>query len=133
MTLDQDFFAPIRRAGTSAPNYELDTADIIARLTKWQALCTFEVTGATDDTIELKFASLPVDLEAFTQDLYEFCPDLVDQGTDCVADLIEQMDGELSPELQKLIEGIDLTDQNYGLAILQRSLKLDSHLTLWWD
>ena len=45
-TPDNDSFAPIHEAGTNAPNFDLDTNAIIERLTKWQALCSFTVTGA---------------------------------------------------------------------------------------
>ena len=71
----------IREAKTGAPNYGLDTEDIIGRLRQWQARCEFTVTGAERDAVDLKFETLPQDMDAFAKELYEFCPDLVDQGT----------------------------------------------------
>jgi hypothetical protein len=76
-----DSFAAVRQAGTGAPNFDLDTDAIIEHLTQWQSLCSFRVTGAGHDTVDLKFDTFPKDMEAFFRDLYEFCPDLVDQGT----------------------------------------------------
>ena len=41
-----DPLAPIREAGTSAPNFDLNNNDILEHLTKWQSLCSFNVTSA---------------------------------------------------------------------------------------
>jgi len=38
-----DSFAAVRAARTGAPNYDLDTDAIIARLAEWQSLCSFAV------------------------------------------------------------------------------------------
>ena len=131
-----DPFAFIREAGTGGGNYDLDTSDIIARLTKWQALCKFRVLGANHDTVLLEFDDMPQDMDAFVRDLYDFCPDLVDQGTGCVAEMVEMMEEtgeELSAEMQELIEGVDFEDEDYGLEILKRELLRKPELQLWWD
>lgn len=131
-----DPFAAIRAAGTSAPNFDLDTDAIIAKLTQWQSLCDFNVTGATGDTVDLEFVTLPEDICLFICDLYEFCPDLVEQGTGCVHLLIEAMEEagkEITPELKKFVEGVDLTDENYGLDILLREIEQRKSVKLWWD
>jgi Domain of unknown function (DUF4253) len=127
-----DPFDLIRKAGTSAPNFDMHTPDIIARLQKWQALCQFRVINAGGDRIEIKFDTFPADMDAFVRDVYDFCPDLVDQGTGCVAEMIEEM-GEVPPEMQKLVEGVDFKDENYGLEILKRELQMRKNVTLWWD
>ena len=41
-------------------------------------------TVAETDTIEFTFLKLPAGLRAFCEDLYEFCPDIVDQGVGTV-------------------------------------------------
>jgi hypothetical protein len=127
-----DPFARIRRAGTAAPNYDLDTADIIARLTKWQSLCAFIVTRAEPDAVEIAFTTLPADMDAFARELYDFCPDLVDQGTGCVREMLETMD-DPSPETKALIEGVDFDDEDYGVEILKREVQREKGVTLWWD
>ena len=129
-------FAAIREAGTAAPNFDLDTDAIIERLTEWQRLCSFSVAGAEADTVDIKFATFPKDMDKFVQDLYEFCPDLVDQGTGCVHEMIEAMEEtgeELTPEMKKLTEGVDFTDENYGLEILKREIQKKNGVQLWWD
>lgn len=136
MVAENDPFAAVRAAGTSAPNFEMDNAAIIARLTQWRSLCSFEVTGAESDTVDIVFKTLPKDVDAFIRDMYDFCPDLVDQGTGCVHEMIEVMEesGEpLSPELEKLIQGIDFSDENYGLEILKREIVQKMEVSLWWD
>lgn len=131
-----DPFAEIREAETSAPNFDLDTEAIIAELRRWQTLCTFSVTAAGTDRIEIEFATLPKAMDAFVRDLYDFCPDLVDQGTGCMAETIEAMKEngeELTPEMEELIEGVDFEDIDYGLEILKRELRQKKSVSLWWD
>lgn len=131
-----DPFALIRDAGTSAPNFDLDTDAIIARLEQWQTLCSFTVTAATHDSADIEFTTLPADMDAFVRDLYDFCPDLVDQGTGCVHEMVEMAEEtgeELPPHMAVLIEGIDFSDENYGLEILKRELQVKRSVKLWWD
>jgi hypothetical protein len=133
--MSTDPFALIREAGTNAGNYDLDTEDIINRLKQWQSLCSFTVKSAGHDRVDIEFATLPADMNAFAQDLYDFCPDLVDQGTGCMAEMIETMEemGEVPPNIQELIEGIDFEDENYGVEILRREVQQKMSVPLWWD
>ena len=137
MSIDStDAFATIRSAGTSAGNFDLDTDDIIAHLAKWQSICSFKVTSADHESVDIEFETLPADMDAFVRDVYDFCPDLVDQGTGCVAEMIEMPEetGEdLSPEIAETIEGIDFSDENYGLEILKREIQKSKQIKLWWD
>ncbi|EEF60831.1 DUF4253 domain-containing protein [Pedosphaera parvula] len=133
---NQDPFALIREAQTNGANFDLDTDAIIARLTQWQSLCSFRVVRAEYDTVEIEFDTLPKDQDAFARELYEFCPDLVDQGTGCMAELLElaEESGQpIAPETQKLIEGVDFEDENYGIEILKREVEQGKKVTLWWD
>jgi hypothetical protein len=133
---NSDSFSAIRQAGTAAPNFDLDTDAIIQHLTTWQSLCSFKVTGAKGDRVDIEFSSFPKDMDAFVRDLYKFCPDLVDQGTGCVHEMVEMAEEtgeELAPEMQKLIEGIDFSDENYGLEILKREILQRKGVNLWWD
>ena len=131
-----DPFAAVRAAETSAPNFDLDNDEIIDQLTKWQSLCSFVVKSAEGDQIQIEFTTLPKDMDAFAQDLYKFCPDLVDQGTGCVHEMLEsleEMGEEVDPEMATLIEGVDFDDENYGLEILKRQIERDKAVSLWWD
>jgi hypothetical protein len=130
-----DPFSAIRSARTGGPNYGLDTEAIIGRLTAWQSVCSFTVIGAEGDAVDIEFQTLPGDMDSFVKELYEFCPDLVDQGTGCVHEFLDVAEvGEaLTPELKELIDGIDFNDENYGLDILKRQLLRDKKVKLWWD
>ncbi len=131
-----DGFEAIRKAGTAAPNFELTTEAIVKHLAGWRALCAFRVMKAGGDRIDIEFETLPADMDAFVKDLYAFCPDLVDQGTGCVHEMVEAMEEmgeELSPEMKQLIEGVDFGEENYGLTILKRELERGRKIMLWWD
>ncbi|MBZ8180439.1 DUF4253 domain-containing protein [Oscillatoria salina] len=60
---------------TNAANYELSTVDIIRKLEGWKQKYSFSVVGAGNDWVELHFIKLPEDLKAFSEEVYEFCPD----------------------------------------------------------
>jgi hypothetical protein len=129
-------FAVIREQHTSAPNFDLNTEAILTELRRWKTLCKFRVTEAGGDRASIEFDTLPADLETFVKDLYAFCPDLVDQGTGCVAEMIEmaaEMGEDIPANMQELIKGVDLDDENYGLEILKRELQRDKKVMLWWD
>jgi len=131
-----DPFAAIREAETSAPNFDIDNAEIIDHLKQWQSLCSFVVKEAVGDRIEIEFTTLPNDMDAFARDLYDFCPDVVDQGTGCVHEMLESMEEigeEIDPDMAKLIEGVDFNDENYGLEILKRQVAQNKAISLWWD
>lgn len=131
-----DEFALLRQQQTSAPNFDLTTEAIIARLQQWKKLCSFRVTEADGDRATIEFDSLPKDMEAFVKDVYDFCPDLVDQGTGCAAEFIEmasETGEDIPPSMQELIKGVDFEDENYGLEILKRELQRDKKVMLWWD
>lgn len=132
----RDPFAAVRAAKTGAPNFEMDTEAIIEHLKQWQSLCSFEVRGAEGDMVDIEFKTLPQDMDAFVRDLYDFCPDLVDQGTGCVHEMIEMMEesgDKIPPDMEKLIERIDFSDENYGLEILKREIEHGMKVRLWWD
>lgn len=41
--------------------------------------------------MEVRFATKPADLEGFAQEVYRFCPDIVDQGTGSVSGLEDEV------------------------------------------
>jgi hypothetical protein len=131
-----DPLAPIREANTNAPNFDLNNSEILEHLTKWQSLCSFNVISAKGDRAEIEFITLPQDMDAFAQDLYSFCPDLVDQGTGCVHEMVEMLEEtgeELTDNIREMIEGIDFTDEKYGVEILKREIQKRKKVILWWD
>ena len=128
-----DPFAAIREAGTDGANYDLTTEDIIERLTELQSLCSFRVTNAGHDRVDIEFATLPKDMDAFVRELYGFCPDVVEQGTGYLGEIVRGRHEQSIPDIRKLVEGVDFSDENYGLEILKRELEQKKAVTLWWD
>jgi Domain of unknown function (DUF4253) len=131
-----DPFGAIRAAGTDGVNYDLLTEDIVARLKQWQSLCEFRVIAAQRDAVEIEFVTLPKDMNAFARELYDFCPDLVEQGTEGVAGTLELMKTagrKPSKAMQKLIKGVDFDDKDFGIEILKRMVQQTKNVRLWWD
>jgi Domain of unknown function (DUF4253) len=77
-----DQFDILRVAQSDACNYDLNTEDLIAKLKALSLTIGIDIVSAVTDTIEFDRLSDPVDFTAFCADLYEFCPDIVDQGTE---------------------------------------------------
>jgi hypothetical protein len=89
-TRSKDPFAAVRKAGTNGDNYDVTTADIIARLKKWQKLCSFRVSGLDYNVMTLNFTTLPKDIRAFVRDAYDLCPDLCGFDDDLELPLLEK-------------------------------------------
>jgi len=84
-------FDILRTAQSDAVNYDMDTEDIIRKLDEYHSKYGIDVFHAETDTIEFRFAALPKDLAGFCGDLYEFCPDIVDQGVGSVDELEKEI------------------------------------------
>ncbi len=121
----------IEAAGTSAGNYGMNTVMIVAKIEGWSSLCKLRILSADRASINISFDTLPKDMDWFASDLYSFCPDIVDQGTGCLREVIEDMGVPLN--MTGLVEDIDFSDDNYGLEILKRLISRDRQLKLWWD
>lgn len=80
MAPGQDQFDIVRLAATDAVNHDKTTDQIIEELRRWDSQFGIDIWQAETDTVQLKLKSIPVDLPEFAQGLYEFCPDIVDQG-----------------------------------------------------
>jgi hypothetical protein len=127
-------FQPLYDHHTNGINCDVTTEDIVQRLEEWDALYTITISNVEPDGLVVTFAWLPEDLSALAQEIYEFCPDVIDQHFGCMDDLVEMMDEEeLLPELTELLEGVNFEDENFGSVLLQKSLKQSKVLTLWWD
>lgn len=75
-----DRYDVLRAVGTSAPNFDLDTAELIARLQALEARLSFEIRGASSSWVELLVNQPPADPSAVATELRDLCPDVVDQG-----------------------------------------------------
>lgn len=65
-------------------NYDIDHDDVIQRLRKWDSLYGIQIIGGGMDWLHAEFDSPPKDWATFAHEVYDFCPDVVDQGTGSV-------------------------------------------------
>lgn len=132
-----DKYQSLRDAHTNGANYDLDTDQIIAQLQAWDAKYGVTLSDVAHDAVAVSFAKIPAEALAFlAAEIYDFCPDTVDQHFGCFAEMIEmaeEMDDEVPPEILELTEGVDLESDDYGLELLRRSLAKYQRVGLWWD
>lgn len=86
-----DQYEILRVMHTDGDDYDISNQDVIDRLKEWEKIASFDVIGAENDWIELEFKALPHDLKTFAEDVYEFCPDAVDQGPGNTDELAKEM------------------------------------------
>ncbi len=129
-------FDTIKENGTGGPNYDVSTEDVINKLKQWDSQYGIEISEVSHDQVLVKFNSLPDNLESFAKEIYDFCPDVIDQHFGCMDEMVEMMDEtgqELDPGTAELIEGVDLEDEDFGEVLLQKSIKSTQSVSLWWD
>jgi hypothetical protein len=78
--------------GTNGWNYGISPQDVIARLEKWDAEYGLTLRGVGFDWVEAEFRRQPRDMDAFAREVYRFCPDVVEQGTETVEALAAEME-----------------------------------------
>lgn len=119
--------------GTNGANYDVGPQELIDRLQAWSTRSAFRLVGAGVDWIELQFQRLPSDLTAFAQEVYDFCPDTLDQGI--VKPIAAPALGpDPNPEaLEEFFEAMDDALESQTPADLAESLRRERSLFLWWD
>jgi hypothetical protein len=87
----EDQFAILETAATDAVNYDMVTDDLIEKLEVWDSKYGIDIWQAETDTIQLKLLKLPKDVKSFAEEVYKFCPDIVDQGIGTVSALEKEI------------------------------------------
>lgn len=82
--LGKDQFDILRIAATDAANYDMSTEDLIKKLLEYDKKYGIEILQAGTDTVLFRLKSLPTNVRAFSEDVYKFCPDIVDQGVETI-------------------------------------------------
>ena len=129
-------FKEVHEKRTNGINCDITNDDVIEKLTKWDEQYSINISEIESDRITIHFEDLPDDLESLANEIYEFCPDVIEQGYGCMGEMVEMAEEyghDIPPETLKLIEGIDFNDESFGLKILQRDLKEKQMIGLWWD
>lgn len=88
-----DQFDILRTMQTNGENYNIYNKDVIEKLSNWNNKFPFIIIGAGNDWVEAMFNISPDNTEAFANDVYEFCPDVVDSGSGSVKYLADEIKG----------------------------------------
>jgi hypothetical protein len=78
-------------AETNGINYDIETKHILEKYKKWESEFGIIPIGIGFDFCECKIKNTNIDFKKLAQEVYEFCPDVVDQGTETVEALEEEM------------------------------------------
>jgi len=87
-----DQFDIVKFRATCGPNYDINNDSIMLKLHQWYRQQPFEITGADADWVEMHLDKLnQTSALAFANEVYEFCPDLTEQGAETVENLADEM------------------------------------------
>jgi hypothetical protein len=86
-----DQYDVLRIMQTNGDDYDISNEDIIERLQEWEKRYPFAIIGAENDWVEIEFRAVPDDIRSFAQEVYDFCPDPVDQDAGSIEDLIKEI------------------------------------------
>lgn len=78
-------------AETNGANYDIETTHIIDRYKKWDKEFGIIPIGIGFDFCECQIKNTNIDFKKLAEEVYEFCPDVVDQGTETVEALEVEM------------------------------------------
>lgn len=86
-----DQFDILRLKKTTGNEVELDTDTIINKLKDWDKKYSLTIIGADFDWVEAKINLMPENIKSFANEVYNFCPDVVDQGVETVEKLAKEI------------------------------------------
>ena len=86
-----DPYQIMKLAETNGANYDLMTDDIIAQLKKWDDSFGIRITGIGFDFCECAIINKDIDYLKLANEIYSFCPDVVDQGTETLEALVDEL------------------------------------------
>lgn len=65
---------------TEGVNYDVTNEQVISKIKEWDEKVGLKIIVADVSRIEAYISKLPNDLDEFTQEVYELCPDVIEQG-----------------------------------------------------
>lgn len=85
----KDQYEVIRIMNTEGVNYDVTNDMVIEKIKQWDDLVGLRIIVAQSDRVEASIEKLPEDVEGFTQQVYELCPDVIDQGYGDMEEMIK--------------------------------------------
>lgn len=151
-----DQFEIIRLKDSDGLNYGITTEQIVSKLIEWQTNCQIEVVGAASDWVAVRFYTLPRDVGRFAEEIYEFCPDTVEQGIGLLREseapeifaAAREFYPEISPEMKEYLSSFSYqfefdsdeddgefeeTSTEMGIKLLAYQIHHSKYVFLWWD
>lgn len=155
------FILGIRRP--NGANYGLSPDDVANKIQDWKGRCQCQVVGAATDWVAIDFETLPGGACRFAEEVYNFCPDTVEQGVGLMneadqpetfaaaralcptlsTEMQQKIDAQtarfkkmvLPPQLRQMVDaGLAFgTPTDMGVRLLAYSLEQSRQLFLWWD
>jgi hypothetical protein len=86
-----DPYEIVKYAGTSRANYDVTTDDIISNFKQWNTAFGIRLVSIGFDFCEGEIQDKNLDYKKLAAEVYEFCPDVVDQGTETVERLEKEI------------------------------------------
>ena len=88
-----DQFEILKLQQTNGDNYDISNSRIISKLKGWYRNYPFTIIGADYDWVEVEFEVLPKgkELKELAGEIAEFCPDIMEQESGSINDLIEEI------------------------------------------
>ena len=86
-----DQYEILRIMHTGGDEYDISNQDVIDRLKDWEKIASFDIIGADNDWVEIEFIKLPKDLKSFAEEVSEFSPDTIGQGSKNIKELIKEI------------------------------------------
>jgi hypothetical protein len=78
--------------GTNGCNHDIFTEHIIAKYRKWDAEFGIKPIGIGSDFCECKIINKNINYKKLAEEVYTFCPDVVDQGTGTIEALAVELE-----------------------------------------
>lgn len=76
---------------TDGGSYDISTTQIIEKLTLWDKLFGVNIIGADNSWVLFEIKKMPKDINWLANELYEFCPDILDQNFGEIEKLVEHL------------------------------------------
>ncbi len=87
-----DKYEILRETATDGINYDIDNDSVITIIKTFDAKYDLILTGCGLDWCQFNIGKAPSDWEMMAKEVYDVCPDVVDQGTGSVEDLAKELE-----------------------------------------
>jgi hypothetical protein len=87
-----DKYEILRETATDGINYDIDNDSVISIIKYFDAKYDLTLTGCGYDWCQFNIGKAPSNWNVMAKEVYDVCPDVVDQGTGTVEDLAKELE-----------------------------------------